>query len=79
MNEDVSETGKASPVDLLMGACEFVGQPLTGFGHGLKVPQDGILVQSGIEKRLLAATDEVLDAVNALGNVDQIQPIVFQS
>jgi|GEM_PF-3733135 hypothetical protein len=76
MDQDVPESGYGAPVDLRMPNLETIANSFGGFGKGLKIAQDSILDQFRAEKGLLTILAVPLNAMEAIQNVMDVEPVV---
>ena len=77
VHQHVAETGNVAPRHIGVRGLQGLRNALTRFGQGLKVAQDGVLNQGGILVFGLPAGGVLLDTIDALADVDQIQPVTF--
>ena len=76
MDENVPESSDGAPVDLWMSNLEIIANSFGGFGKSLKIAQDRILNQFRAEEGLLAILAVPLNALEAIQNVMDVEPVV---
>lgn len=77
VNKNVSESGQRRPLDFRIDTLEVGGEPLSCFSHCVEIAENGILVESGLNKDLFARSRSDLDTADHFQDVLQVGPVVF--